>query len=314
MVLQTVYELRRMLHTHTYGNALSFHYLTCITEAEDILHAGNVRKVSIYITCRMSCGKDYGISPEGGCSLSADAFHALHTAFVIDEEARHLGLEMHLTAAAEYLQTHALNDSGQLVRAYVRMNINENTLPGTELAKDIQHLIGVAALLAAGEQLAIRIGSCPTLAKTVVTLRIHALLMGDACQVFLTLTHILSPLYHDGTQPQLNELQGSEEAGWPCTDNDDRRATRHIRVIYGGKEFIGGQLVDIDAYGKINVNLALACINAAFQNAEMLYCAPIYAIFATDIFRYILLAICHLRHYPKLNFFYHGCKGTKNNS
>ena len=70
------------------------------------------------------------------------------------------------------------------------------------LTEHIEDLVYIASFLAPCIELAIRVGTSPTLTKTVVALCIHLLGLGDVGQIFLTLMHVLSSLQHDGSQAQ----------------------------------------------------------------------------------------------------------------
>ena len=85
---------------------------------------------------------------------------------------------MDLTAAAQYGAAHVLNHTGQAVGAYVGVRIGQYGFTGSVLAEYVQYAVRIAAFLAAGVELAVRVGAGTALAKAVVGLRVY--LMGAA--------------------------------------------------------------------------------------------------------------------------------------
>lgn len=63
---------------------------------------------------------------------------------------------------------HRLDDGRQFVAADMGVGFVEHTIGGTKVVEDFHHALHIAAFLAAGEEFAIREGTCPTLTKAVV--------------------------------------------------------------------------------------------------------------------------------------------------
>ena len=137
----------------------------------------------------------------------------------------HLGLEMHLASTTEDGVAHVFYHSRQLVRADMRMGIGKDVCRSTVLTEYVKNLFDVATLLAAGVELAVGIGSCPTLTEAVVTLAIYLLRLRDLGKVFISLIHILSKLQYNGTIAKFNEFEGGKESAGSRTDDYHLRTT-----------------------------------------------------------------------------------------
>ena len=87
----------------------------------------------------------------------------------------------------------------------MRMGVGEDGWAGSVLYEDLQDAVGVAALLAARVELAVAVGSCPSLAEAVVALGVNTLLRTDACQVLLALANIFASLHDNRLQSKLDE-------------------------------------------------------------------------------------------------------------
>ena len=180
------------------------------------------------------------------------------------------------------------------------MGIGQDIRRGTVLAEDIENLLDVATLLAARIQLAIRIGTCPTLAKAVVALRVHLLGLGDERQVLLALTDILATLQNDGTQSEFDESQSSKESSRPCTHDDDLWPVAHIRILRMLILIVGRLFVDINTHLQIDEDSTLTGINAATQNAHSSHRTDIEAVLLGQKLPQCLLVGSHLRQHPYL--------------
>src|SRR5574344_578863 len=111
MVLYLVYQLRRMLKSHTYRYTFGFYVNICRC------------KVLVNITCRVSGGKYYRSSES--LFLSTIKIYRL-TSFntvVMQKESCHLRSEMNLTATLKYLLSHIFYNTRQFIRTDVRMCI-----------------------------------------------------------------------------------------------------------------------------------------------------------------------------------------------
>ena len=117
---------------------------------------------------------------------------------------RHFRLEMHFTAATNNRVAHGFDDLWQSVGAYMRMGISQNGCRSTMLAKHTQNLLDRAALLRAGVELAVAVGTGSAFTKTIVALAVHLLCASYLCQILFTLVNVLSTLQYYRTQAQLN--------------------------------------------------------------------------------------------------------------
>ena len=85
------------------------------------------------------------------------------------------------------------------------MGIAENIHRSTVLTEYIKNFINIAPLLAARVELAVGIGSRPTLAKAIVALGIHLMSLGDKGKVALAGMDILATLDNDRTETMLDK-------------------------------------------------------------------------------------------------------------
>ena len=112
---------------------------------------------------------------------------------------------MHLTTTINNSVTHRLDHLGQTISPDMRMRISQDGRRGPMLTEHIQYFIRITTFLASCIELAVRVGTSPTLTKTVVTLGIHFLRLGDVRQIFLALMHILASFQDDRAQSELNQ-------------------------------------------------------------------------------------------------------------
>ena len=68
------------------------------------------------------------------------------------------------------------------------------------LTEDVQYLVNVATFLRTGVEFTVRVGSCPTLAETVVAFGIDLLRTRDLSQITFAVMDILSTFQYDGTK------------------------------------------------------------------------------------------------------------------
>ena len=202
---------------------------------------------------------------------------ANHT-IAIKNEARHLGLKMYLATTLQNGVAHVLNDTWQLVRTDVWMGISQNIGRCTMLTEHIENLLNRTTLLATGVELAIRIGTCPTLAKAIVALRVYLLRLGNLRQVFLALMHILTTFQDNGSQTQFYQSQGSKQATRTSTHHNDLWFIADIRIVHRDVFIILRLFVDIHAYFQIDKDGALTGIDAATQDAHTCYCTNIESV------------------------------------
>ena len=173
------------------------------------------------------------------------------------------------------------------------------------LAEDVEDFFYIAAFLAACVEFAIRVGPCATLAEAIVALGVNGMLARDACDVAFAGMHILASFYHDRAASQLDEAKGCEESTWASSHDDDFGTLIHHGVVGLGVFVIGGEFVDIEAYGEVDEDGALACIDAALQCAHGLDGACIEPLLTSHILLYALLAGCLLGQNAELDFLNH---------
>ena len=136
------------------------------------------------------------------------------------------------------------------------------------LTKHIQDLIRIATLFAARIEFAIRIGTSPTLAKTVIALRIYLLRLGDVRKIFLTVVYILAPFQHDGPQTQFYQSQRSEKSARTCSHHNNLWLTLYVRIVCLDIFIIMRQFVHIYPHLQVDEYLPLSGVDTALQDAH----------------------------------------------
>ena len=178
-----------------------------------------VGKVAIDIAGGMAGGK-YDRTAEYPLLATIDSNGLYsHNGVAINEEAGHAGQVVNLASATYDCVAHVLDDTGKTVGAYMGMGITEYIHRCAVLAEHIPNFINIAALLAAGVELAVGVGSRPTLAKAVVALGIDFLCLGDKGQVALAGMDILATLDNDRAETMLNETEGCEQSARSLANN-----------------------------------------------------------------------------------------------
>ena len=128
------------------------------------------------------------------------------------------------------------------------MGISKDGGGGSVLAENVEDFVRITTFLRTRIEFAVRIGTCPTLAKTVVTLRIHLLRLRDVGQVLLAFMNILSSLKNNGSQPQFDESQGCKQPSWACPHDNHLRTSFDIRILRPLIFIVVRLLIDIYAY------------------------------------------------------------------
>ena len=96
------------------------------------------------------------------------------------------------------------------------------------LTEHIQDFIRITTFFTTCIELTIRIGTSPTLAKTVVALSIHLLRLGDIRQIFLPFMHIFTSFQNDRTQSELNQSQRCKQTTRTSSNHNHLRTPLHI--------------------------------------------------------------------------------------
>lgn len=193
-------------------------------------------------------------------------------------------MEVYLAAGLQDLLAHTFYHARQLVRPNVRVSVHQDISGRAVLAEYAQHFVHGASLLAAGEKLAVAIGSCTAFAEAVVALGVNALLTGDSCHVALALPDVLSTLQHYRAQTELNKMERRKETARACSDYDNLWAPCHVGVADGGDVGRRCWLVHISLYGEVDDDVALSSINGAMANAEIHQPADIYGKLVRHVF------------------------------
>ena len=112
VILYLIDDLRRMLQTDTHRNALRLN-----------LYLGR-SEIAIHVTGTMTSSQDHRSTIVFlRTRLQVDSLHTYHLV-ALQDEAGHLGLEMHLTTTLENGIAHILDDTRQLVGTDMRMGIS----------------------------------------------------------------------------------------------------------------------------------------------------------------------------------------------
>ena len=179
------------------------------------------------------------------------------------------------------------------------------------LAEHVQNLLRRPAFLRARIQLAVRIGSCPTLAKAVVALSVHLLRLSYQRQVLLPLVHVLAALQHHWSQAQLDEPQRRKQSPGACAHDDDLRRLRHVLIVRPLVGVVLRLLVDVGTHLQVDKDGALAGVDAPAQHAQCGQRTHVQAILAGHPLAQRLLVSGHMGLNPKLKLLNHWSCGEK---
>ena len=190
---------------------------------------------------------------------------------------------MHFAATIDDGVAHRLYDLRQTVCADMGMSICQNSRRGTVLTKHIQNLVCITPFLTSGIELTVRIGTSPTLTKTIVALCIHLLRLGDVGQILLTVMHILASFQNYRTQAEFYQAQGCEEASRACSHDNHLRFPFHIGVFCPDKFIIMRLLVHIHPHLQVHINLSLTRVDTPFENPDAIDSPHVNTLFVSQI-------------------------------
>lgn len=169
-----------------------------------------------------------------------------------------------------------------------------------KLAKDVQYLIDRTALLAAGVELAVRIGAGAAFTKAIIRFAVHSVLAADQGDVFLSFTYILPAFDHDRTQAKLDQAKGGKQTSRTCSHHDNRLTGRDVfifdRLIF---RFVR-HLVDEGTQFHIHIDRPLTRIDRTFQYPDSLDMRDRHARFTGDDLFQRLFAGCLFGQYAEL--------------
>ena len=219
----------------------------------------------------MACGKYYRANKllfrASRQVFGYDAFYG----FVLDNEGGHFGLEMHFATTPDNGVTHVFYHTRQFVCAYMRMGVGENVGRRAVLAKHIQYLARVAALLAACEQLSVRVRSCPTLAETIVAFGVYLMCLRYQGNVFFAVADVFATLDYHRAQPKFYQAQCREQSPRPSTYDNDGLSAGYVLILCVLIFVVTRLFVDVCPYFQVYEHVALACVYATFQHPDMCY-------------------------------------------
>ena len=130
------------------------------------------------------------------------------------------------------------------------------------------------------------------------------MLTGDTSNVLATRMHITPTLQNDGAFAQLNQAPGSKPSAGTGTHNDDRSGIVHLAIGHR-LESRTGFLAHEDHKGEIDIDGALASINASFQYPDCLDGPCINSLVLTDEQFDVLFVGCLLGQNSYLVFLNH---------
>ena len=185
------------------------------------------------------------------------------------------------------------------------MGISQNVGGSTVLAEDAEYAFDIPTLLRACVELAVAVCSCAALAEGVIALGIYRMLAADACQVAFAVANVAPALQDDGPYAQLDEAQRSEKSAGASTDDDGLARFRHVGVAKRLEREGRRLLVHPYLKREVDENSALACVDAALQHTDILYCPCVDTFLPCDIFLYCRCARRNLRQHSNLIFLYH---------
>ena len=208
-----------------------------VDEPLRVLHADTQRKTFGFHRPALALENLVDIS--GGMSGRENHFRGLVNRIAhMDLEAsrdgndvRHAAVEMVFASVLFDAQADVFHDGGQLVRAQMRMSVNQDGRVGSEADELVQHLADVTALGRAREQFSVGERTGSAFAVAVVGVRVDDAFHRQFRHVHLAAVDILSALEDDWLQPAGEQLQGGEQSGRAGADDNDRFGRVYVLIF-----------------------------------------------------------------------------------
>lgn len=158
-----------------------------------------------------------------------------------DFEAGQAGMEMHARARTLESFTQGGNDSGEFVRADVRMGLDEDVRVRAEVHEVAEGGPQVTAFVAARVQFAVAVGPRAAFAEAVVRIGVDLVFARDADQIPPALPHRGTAIHQDGSDAVPHKGQRSEEAGGAHAHHENFRCAVRDGRQFRERKRVGGQ-------------------------------------------------------------------------
>ena len=172
------------------------------------------------------------------------------------------------------------------------------------LTKHTQDFLHIATLLRPRVEFSVRVSTGSAFAKGIIALGVHHMLTGNTSNILATRMHVTPSLQHDGAFAQLYQAQSSKQSAGTGTHNDDRSGIVHLAISH--RLECGTRLLShINHKGKIDIDGALASINAATTHLHGADGTHVKPQFASHMLLEFLGLVGHFGHYAYVDFFLH---------
>jgi hypothetical protein len=205
VVLDTVNQFLGMLNPHAERKGLRLH--------ENIFAPKHLE----YVARRMPRGEDYclSIKPVTGSSDNAGGTP------VPDHQVNHFLTKQYRAARLTYTIADGRNDTWQLVRANMRVGVEENVDSRAMNGQDLQYSPDVSTFTRSGIEFSIGIGPGAALTETVIRFRIYNVTFVDGRQVAAAFPYILAALKDYGPVSHFKKANGCKKtSGARAHDNN----------------------------------------------------------------------------------------------
>ena len=150
---------------------------------------------------------------------------------ITDLHTAHLSLEDDLSTCRHDAFAHSRNNTGQPIGTDMRVRIVKNRLICTMKSKHFKSPTVISPLFGTGKELAIRVGSSTTLAKSIIGIGINSAITVDLRNIPFAGRDITSTLQHNRFDSQLNQSQRCKQAGRSRPHHDHRSPTTNIGIV-----------------------------------------------------------------------------------
>ena len=123
--------------------------------------------------------------------------------------------------------------------------------------------------------------------------------------------HILSALQHHGTPAKFYQAEGRKQSAGACSHHNHPWGFAHVGIAHGFELLPGGHFVDVEQQAQVDVNAALAGVNAAAHYAQGLDGAGVNGQFLRSHTCQLLLIGCLVGQYAEVQLLLHEASGVR---
>ena len=185
------------------------------------------------------------------------------------------------------------------------MSIGKDACACSVLTEHVEYLLYIAALLASCVKFSVRESTCTSFAKGIVGLGIDDVASAYLGYVLSAFVYRLAALHYYRANAEFYKFQCSKQATRTCTHYHCLRATFHILILSVLILIVLRLFVDIHPHLQIDVDGALASIDASLQHSHCRHILHADALVFLQECLDALLVHCHFRQHSYLIFFCH---------